>query len=114
MANLKRLTNRVNDIEKWIAENGDGDNMANMHYLLRSLRQAGEMLQNEQMQSQQFKSLVFEWMKERDLGEDWDKFVEEKQNALQEQETESVSVRNEPEASEGVREEDAEEQKTTE
>ena len=114
MANLKRLTDRVKDIEKWINENGDGDNMANMHYLLRSLRQAGEMLQNEQMQSQQFKSLVFEWMKERDLGEDWDKFVEEKQNALQEQETESVSVRNEPEASEGVREEDAKEQEITE
>ena len=88
--------------------------MANMHYLLRSLRQAGEMLQNEQMQSQQFKSLVFEWMKERDLGEDWDNFVEEKQNAIQEQETESVPVRNEPEASEGVREEDAKEQETTE
>ena len=46
MANLKRLTDRVKDIEKWINENGDGDNMANMHYLLRSLRQAGEMLQN--------------------------------------------------------------------
>ena len=59
-------------------------------------------------------SLVFEWMKERELGEDWDKFVEEKQNAIQEQKTESVSVRNEPEVSEGVREEDAKEQETTE
>ena len=113
MANLKRLTDRVKDIEKWINENGDGDNMANMHYLLRSLRQAGEMLQNEQMQSQQFKSLVFEWMKERDLGEDWDNFVEEQQNAVQEQETESVPVRDEPETSEGVREENAKEQETT-
>ena len=66
------------------------------------------------MQSQQFNSLVFEWMKERDLGEDWDNFVEEKQNAIQEQETESVPVRNESEASEGVREENAKEQETTE
>ena len=41
-------------------------------------------------------------------------FVEEKQNAVQKQETESVPVRDEPEDSEGVREEDAEEQKTTE
>ena len=114
MANLKRLTDRVKNIEKWIEQNEDSDTMSNMHYLLRSLRQAGEMLQNEQMQSQQFKSLVFEWMKERDLGEDWDNFVEEKQNAIQEQETESVPVRNEPEASEGVREEDAKEQETTE
>ena len=100
MANLKRLTDRVKNIEKWIEENGDGDNMANMHYLLRSLRQAGEMLQNEQMQSQQFKSLVFEWMKERDLGEDWDAFVEEKQNAVQEQQAEEVSVQSEAESSE--------------
>ena len=113
MANLKRLTDRVKNIEKWIEENGDGDNMANMHYLLRSLRQAGEMVQNEQQNALTFKTLVFEWMKERELGEDWDKFVQEKQNALQKQETESVPVRDEPETSEGVREEDAEEQKTT-
>ena len=53
-------------------------------------------------------------MSNNDLGDSWNEFVEEKQNAVQEQETESLPVRDEPEASEGVREEDAEEQKTTE
>ena len=113
MANVKRLTDRVKRIEKWIDENGDGTTLHNMDYLILSIRQANDMLKQEQDLYANFRNLVFEWMKERELGEDWDKFVQEKQNALQKQETESVPVRDEPETSEGVREEDAEEQKTT-
>ena len=114
MANLKRLTDRVKNIEKWINENGDGDNMANMHYLIKSIRHAGELVDSEKATHQNFRTLVFEWMSNNDFGDSWNEFVEEKQNAVQEQETESVSVRDEPEASDGVREEDAKEQKITE
>ena len=114
MANLKRLTDRVKNIEKWIEQNEDSDTMSNMHYLIKSIRHAGELVDSEKATPQNFRTLVFEWMSNNDLGDSWNEFVEEKQNAVQEQETESLPVRDESEASEGVREEDAEEQKTTE
>ena len=114
MANLKRLTDRVKRLEKWIEENEDGDTMSNMHYLITSVRHAGDMLAQEKETYQGFRAMVFEWMSANELGDSWNEYVEEKQNAVQEQETESVPVRDEPEASEGVREEDAKEQETTE
>ena len=114
MANVKRLTDRVKRIEKWIEMNEDGPTLNNMDYLILSIRQANDMLKQEQNLYANFRNLVFEFIGQKGLAEDWDKFVEEKQNAVQEQETESLPVRNESEASEGVREEDAEEQKTTE
>ena len=71
-------------------------------------------VQRMQQQFPQFRELAFEYFRENELVDDWDKFLEDKENALQEQETESLPVRDEPEASEGVREEDTEEQETTE
>ena len=106
MANLKRLTDRVISVEKWIEENGDGDNMANMHYLIRSVRQAGELLQKEQNMSMNFKQMVFAWMKERELGEDWDAYVQEQQDALQKQQAEEVPVQEQAESSEEAIEEE--------
>ena len=113
MANVKRLTDRVKRIEKWIDENGDGTTLHNMDYLILSIRQANDMLKQEQDLYANFRNIAFEWMQARGYQDDWNSFVEEKQNAVQKQETESVPVRDEPETSEGVREEDAEEQKTT-
>ena len=46
MANLKRLTRRIEEMENWIDENGDGDTMANYNYLIQSVRQSGDMLKN--------------------------------------------------------------------
>ena len=114
MANVKRLTDRVKRIEKWIEENGDGPTLHNMDYLILSIRQVNDMLKQQQDLYANFRNLTFEWIGQKDLAKDWDEFVKEKENAVQEQETESVPVRDEPEDSEGVREEDAEEQKTTE
>jgi hypothetical protein len=114
MANVKRLTDRVKRIEKWIEENGDGPTLHNMDYLILSIRQVNDMLKQQQDLYANFRNLTFEWIGQKDLAKDWDEFVKEKENAVQEQETESVPVRDEPEASEGVREEDAEEQETTE
>ena len=91
MANLKRLTRRVEEMESWIDDNGDGDTVANMHYLIRSIRQAGEMLQNEQKNSGNFKQLVFEWMKDREHGDDWNEYIKEKEDAVQNQQEEAES-----------------------
>ena len=106
MANLKRLTQRVEKMEKWISENGDSDTMANMHYLIQSVRQAGEMLQNEQQNSHNFRNLIFEWMNERELGDDWNEYIKEKENAVQESKTKEVPVQEQAEDSEEVIEEE--------
>ena len=100
MANLKRLTRRVGEMEDWIEEQGDGDTMANYNYLIKSVRQAGDMLRNEQQNHQNFRNLVFEWMNDRKHGDDWNDFVKEKEDAVQKQQAEEVSVQEETESSE--------------
>jgi|TARA_R100001443_G_scaffold33465_1_gene47385 hypothetical protein len=106
MANLKRLTDRVKKLEKWNEDNGDGDNAMNMHYLIRSVRQAGDMLQSEQQNFANFKNLVFEWMSDREHGDDWNEFIKEKEDAVQEQPTEEVPVQEQAESSEKAIEEE--------
>ena len=100
MANLKRLTRRVGEMEDWIEEQGDGDTMANYNYLISSVRQGGDMLRNEQQNHQNFRNLVFEWMNDRKHGDDWNDFVKEKEDAVQKQQAEEVSVQEETESSE--------------
>ena len=118
MANVERLTKRVKKLEKWIEENEDMGGpkglLQTMAFLVNEARNNALGAQRLQQQFTQFRELAFEYFKVNELEDSWDKFLEEKDNALQEQEAESVSVRDEPEASEGVQEEDAEEQETTE
>ena len=110
MANLKRLTERVKNLEKWTKDNGSGDNAMNMHYLIKSVRQAGEMLQNEQQNFANFKNLVFEWMQDREHGEDWNAYIKEKEDAVQKQQTEEVPLQEETDSSEEVVETSKEEE----
>ena len=98
MANMERLTKRVKEMENWIRENGDGDNLANMNYLITSVRQAAEMLQNEKQNYANFKALVFEWMQDRKHGDDWNEWIKEKEDAVQEQQTEEVPLQEEAES----------------
>ena len=118
MANLERLTKRVKKLEEWIEENEDMGGpkglLETMSFLVNEARNNAVNGQLMQQQFTQFRELAFEFFKENELVESWDKFLEDKENALQEQETESLPVRDESEASEGVREEDAEEHETTE
>tara|TARA_Y100001963_G_scaffold37333_1_gene52195 strand:+ start:496 stop:822 length:327 start_codon:yes stop_codon:yes gene_type:complete len=107
MANLKRLTRRVEEMENWIDENGDGDTMANMHYLIRSVRQAGDMLQNEQRNTQNLRGLLFGFLKEKNMEKEWDEFLKEtEENAVQEQQAEKIPVQEQTEDSEEVIEEE--------
>jgi len=50
--------------------------------------------------------MVFAWMKERELGEDWDAYVQEQQDALQKQQAEEVPVQEQAEDSKEVIEEE--------
>ena len=118
MANLERLTKRVKKLEEWIEENEDMGGpkglLETMSFLVNEARNNAMGVQRMQQQFTQFRELAFEFFRENELVDSWDKFLEDKENALQEQETESLPVRDESEASEGVREEDTEEQETTE
>ena len=100
MANLKRLTRRVEEMDDWIDENGNSDTMANYNYLIASVRQAGEMLQNEQQNHQKFRSMIFEWMNAKEHGDDWNEYIKEKEDAVQKQQAEEVSVQEETKSSE--------------
>ena len=118
MANVERLTKRVKTIEKWIEENedigGPQGTLETFNFLINEARRNANHAQQMQQQFTQFRDLAFEFFQKNELQQDWDKFLEEKENAVQEQKTESLPVRDESEASEGVREEDTEEQETTE
>ena len=100
MANLKRLTRRVEEMEDWIDENGNSDTMSNYNYLIQSVRQAGDMLKNEQQNHQNFRNMIFEWMNDREHGDDWNAFIKEKEDAVQKQQTEEIPLQEEAESSE--------------
>ncbi len=100
MANVERLTKRVKKIEEWIAENESGPTLDNMNYLVFSLRNTTDYAQNMERQLGALQRLNGEFLAERDLNEDWNTWLEEKQNAVQKQQTEEVSVQSEAESSE--------------
>ena len=100
MANLKRLTRRIEEMEDWIDENGNSDTMANYNYLITSVRQGGDMLRNEQQNNQNFRNMIFEWMNDRKHGDDWNAFIKEKEDAVQKQQAEEIPLQEEAESSE--------------
>jgi|TARA_R100000234_G_scaffold20726_1_gene11715 hypothetical protein len=100
MANVERLTKRVKGIEKWIAENEGGPTLDNINYLIDSLRNTQSYAQNIERQYNALRNLNAEFLETRELMDDWNAWLEEKQNAVQEQQTEEVSVQSEAESSE--------------
>ena len=97
MANNERLTKRVKYLEDWVAENedmgGPKGHLDTMVWLLNLVKGNQEQLNTVSQQFNDLRQLTFEFMKEQDLEKEWDEFVQEKQNAVQEiqQEAEEVS-----------------------
>ena len=104
MANNDRLTKRVKKMEEWVAENEDmGGPKGYLDTFVQMYNMNGTLSnQARQMQSafEQLKALTFGFMQENNLEEEWDTYVQEKENALQEQQTEEVSVQEQTESSE--------------
>ena len=96
MANMERLNKRVKKIEEWIAENEDMggpkgylDTMVSLyHDAATSQRQAAMINDN----FNRLKAYNNEFLASKELGEEWNTFLEEKDNAVQEQQAEEVSV----------------------
>ena len=104
MANNERLTKRLKKIEDWVAENeemggpkGYLDTMVSMY---NGNINAGQQLQRQGMEFERLKAFTFEFIEENELTEEWNEFLQEKDNAVQEQQTEEVSVEEEAESGE--------------
>ena len=99
MANVERLTKRVKSIESWIEENGDGETVGNYNFLLNSYRTEVNMHNRTRTEMDTLRNLLQEFLVSKEMMDDWNEFIKEKDNALQEQQTEEVSVQEEAENS---------------
>ena len=117
MAKIERLNKRVKKIEEWIAENEEmGGPKGYLDTMVSLYQDAATSQRQAQMINENFnrmKAYNNEFLSKNELGEEWNEFIEDKNNAVQEQSTEEVPVRDESETSEEVSEEDAEGDKTT-
>ena len=100
MANVERLTKRVKSIEEWIEQNEGAPTLNNYDWLLDTLRNASENVNYVNKQLQTFQGLQHEFLEERELVDEWNAWLKEKDNAVQKQQTEEVSVQSEAESSE--------------
>ena len=100
MANNERLTKRVKKMEEWIADNEGGPTLNNMNYLLDMLRNASNQALNHERNFNTQRQLLSEYLTEKEKVEDWDSWLKEKDDAVQKQQTEEVSVQEEAESSE--------------
>ena len=115
MASNERLTKRVKKIEDWVKENeelgGPKGILDTVVVLINSARDAQSSANQIGMNMQKLQGLLNEFLVEQELGEEWNKFLEEKENAVQEQQTEEVPVQEQAESSEEASEAPKEEKK---
>ena len=115
MANNERLTKRVKKIEEWVAENeemgGPKGYLDTMVAMYQGNVQASQQMRQLDMQFQQLRAYAFEFIEENELSDEWNDFLKEKDNAVQEQQTEEVSVQEQAESGEETSETSEEEKK---
>ena len=96
MANVERLTKRVKKIEEWMAENeemgGPKGYLDTMVIMYQNARDSAIRESQIGHNFEKMRSMLFEFLSEHELVDEWDAFVSEKQDAVQEQQTEEVSV----------------------
>ena len=113
-ANLERLKKRIRTLEDWVDENesagGPEGTLDTFNYLISRTKQA-EQMQGHLNQLQQY---LQTFLQENELMDKWNEFIQEKENAVQEQTTEEVPTLEAPEDGEEVGEEDSEGSETSE
>ena len=104
MANNERLTKRVKKIEDWVAENeemgGPKGHMDTMVHMYQRIVQASGQIRSLSNEFQTLRSYAFEFIEENKLSDEWNEFLKEKDNAVQEQQAEEVPLQEETESSE--------------
>ena len=127
MATVKRLEKRLENMERWAKElergSGPAQTMENMNWLVGQTRMLGDRLQQAEqavgeMQGaiQQNNEILQKFLDKHDMIRDWQVYLEEIQkeaeeqnDAVQEQEAESLDAQEQAEDGEEVGEGDAEE-----
>ncbi len=97
-------------MENWIDENEGGPTLNNFNYLLDMLRNASQQAMNMERNFNMQRELLSEFITEKELMDDYNEFIREKDNAVQKQQTEEVSVQEEAEGSEETIDEAQEEE----
>ena len=117
MANVQRLTKRVKDLEEWIKANemtgGPQGVLDTFIFLVNETRVSMQMRTQIDQQAGNLRALAFEFIQQHELTEDWNEFLKEKENAVQEQATEEVPSRDKAKDGEEVGEEDSEGSETS-
>ena len=107
MANMKRLEKRLEAVEQWARDldrgSGPAQTMDNMNWLVGQTRMLGDRLTQAEQVSvemqqalQQNNEILQAFLDENDMVKDWQMYIErlqkENEDALQEQETESLDA----------------------
>ena len=99
MANNERLTKRLKKIEDWVAENeemgGPKGYLDTMVAMYQGNIAAQTRVHQTDQQFQQLRTYAFEFIDENGLAEEWNEFLKEKDNAIQEQQAEEVPLQEE-------------------
>ena len=117
MANVQRLTKRVNELEEWVKENdatgGPRGILDTFTFLINETRISAQVRTRMEQQVNNLRQLAFEFIQQHELGDEWNEFLKEKENAVQKQATEEVPSLTEAEDGEEVGEEDSEGSETS-
>ena len=117
MANVQRLTERVKKMEEWVKENeaigGPQGILDTFTFLINETRMSAQLRTRMEQQVNNLRQLAFEFIQQHELTEEWNEFLKEKENAVQEQATEEVPALTEAKDGEEVGEEDSEGSKTS-
>jgi lipase chaperone LimK len=97
MANVERLTKRLEKMESWVEENGAGPTLNNFNWLIDVIKGNDQRMHEMDRQNNMFRELFQEYMTEKEMLEEWDTWLMEKQNAVQEQKTEEDSEKDKKE-----------------
>ena len=112
-ANLERLKKRIRTLEDWVDENeaigGPEGTLDTFNYLISRTKQAEQM----QAHVNQLQQYLQGFLQENELMDKWNEFIQEKENAIQEQTTEEVPTREASENGKEVGEENSEGNETS-
>ena len=84
-------------MEDWIAENGSGPTLDNFNGVIEGLRGNDGRMCEMDRELTSFRRLFSEYMEEKELLEDWNQWLEEKNNAVQNQQEEEENPEEEEE-----------------
>ena len=115
MANVQRLTKRVKDLEEWTKANemtgGPQGVLEAFAFMVSEMRVAAQMRMQTEQNFNGMRAAAFEFIEQHELVDEWNEFLQERENAVQEQATEEIPSLTEAEDGEEVGEEDTKESK---